>query len=530
MVATLTNSELGRKIKDAAKEAGYTLIQLGNLLGVSRPTIYAYASGALRVTNERLVSIAEITGKPITFFQPSIPEHLDQKSVTAQSLRLIDALMSPASPIQASKAAMQAIEGIEEPMVPGIRAELLRRTGNALAMNGEYIESIRYLEDARDLFHTVDEQAKIGSCNQTLGFCYTSLGNLQQAKNCFERALNLLPNEQTWKAEVAIAALLEREGKFDDAEAKLSSLLDDPEFEEVPLAYIRANFASIVCSRGRWKSGLAQTETALQAAYSCGLADQVAELLIQGATALTFMGRLSEATIMASRARDIAFALHDEARSTLAEVSVARLFQAFEEPVLARATASTAHSRAIRGQFRRSESQALTLLGELAFERGDYELAVELAEQTISHAKAHTFLVAEASAHMTALRSELATSKGAKIPERLKVIKACAGSCGESRYAVIAQEAEALVSAATGNTAKAAEHFAVALDIAERRGLKLDIRRIGNEMADLKLSRAHVDQDARGHKVQDNHIWVNILKGLPIDETSLLPREENMNS
>lgn len=527
MVATLTNAELGRKLKDAAKEAGFTLLELGSLLGVSRPTIYAYASGTLRVSTERLAQIAELTGKPITYFQPKSPEHLDQRSLTAQSLRLIDALMSPASPARASEAALKAIEEDDEPQVPGIRAELLRRSGNALAMSGDYVESIRQLEDARDLFEGVNEGAKVGSCFQTLGFCYTSLGNLSQAKVCFERALNLLPDDQTWKAEVAIAALLERSGQFDEAENCLSSLLDDPRLTEVSLAYVRANFASIVCARGRWRSGFAQTETALQAAYASGLTDQVAELLIQGSTALMHLGRLPEATLLASRARDVAFTLQDEARSTLAEVTVARLLQALGESACARATAAAAYSRAIRGQYRRSESQALLILADLALDRGDLETAIETAEQSISHSRAHHFIVAEACASMTALRAEVEMGLGARVPERLAAIKRCADSCADSQFTVMSSEAQARVANAGGDAEVYLTHLEAATDCAQRLGLKRDYERLKLELSTFDLGLPKPVTDTNRQFGTDRRIWINILKGLPIEETDELMDMEN---
>lgn len=69
----LGQQELGRRIHQAREEAGLTQSQLAELLGLSHPqSISRYERGETEVPQKRLRRIAEVTGKPLSFFHPDL--------------------------------------------------------------------------------------------------------------------------------------------------------------------------------------------------------------------------------------------------------------------------------------------------------------------------------------------------------------------------------------------------------------------------------------------------------------------------
>lgn len=474
MSSQVSLNDIGRRLKQAATEAGLTLKQLGDLMEVSRPTIYAYASGALRMSEDRLVQAAKILGKPLSYFEPKAVEDLDPRSPTAHSIQIVDALLSPANPQKASKKALEALSHGSESDPPAIRGELYRRSGNALALAGDYVTSVRHLESALDLLTDESLTGLRGSCHQTLGFCCTNLGLVEEAKEHFEKAETLLPEGQKWKAEVSKAALAERIGEFEEAENRLSQLLDRPDLSDTALAYVRANYASIVCTRGRWRSGLTQTETALHDAYQNQLTDQVAELLAQSALALTYMGRLEEATVMAVRARDVTFTLQDDARSALVDLTVANLVSAYGDIDDARVLANSAYSRAMEGQYRRSESLGLAVLTELALKRGDWQSARESSHQLRSHGVAHSYVVAQTLGHLYEATALAMLDMGAEAHELLQTARQYAEKIGEGRIQGLLLMVESLLARRSGDLGRSDALWQESSEIADDVGLVQD--------------------------------------------------------
>ena len=532
MSDNVTLTEIGRRLRDAAHGAGLTLRELGDKMGVSRPTIYAYASGALRMNDKRVAQAAEITGKPVGYFEPKSIDDLDPRSNTIQSFKLIDALLGPPSPLKATEAARDALEATKDAETPGIRAELLRKLGISLAQTGDFVGAVRQLELALNTFLADSDFEKQASCLQTLGFCYLSLGQIERARECFVAAKEAHSPSSKWKASVALAALSERIGEFASAEEQLSRLLDDPNVDETALTYVRANYSSIVCARGRWKSGLAQSETALDSAFASGLTDQVSELLVQTATALTYLGRLEEATMMVVRARDVAFTLKDEARATLTEVAQARLLSAFDDEKLARTTVSNAYSRALRGQYRRSESQSLLLQAELAYLRLDDIGAQELANQLRSHSVAHQFVVTNTEALIIEAK---ALSRMGRVREAALVLdeaEELVVRIGEGRPKILMGEARALWNLASGDSVKATTEFLSAAEEAEQGELILDAIRIYGQLLEMAgTSKGRLDRlelEARVERLNliksglcpNPDVWKRFLMGWPLEMSS----------
>lgn len=452
-----------------------TLRELGDRMGVSRPTIYAYASGALKMSRRRLLQAAELTGKSIDYFLPRGVGDLDPKSVVSQNFRLIDALLAPPDAQNAVEVAKETLEATKDNETPGVRAEVLLKLGVSLTGTGDYVTAIRHLESAYNSFLADEDKPRQASCLQTLGFCYLGLGQTDRAKDCFEGAKSVQTPELAWRPEVALAGLAERIGDFTEAEERLSGLLDDPFVKGASLTYVRANFASVVCARGRWKSGLAQTETALASAYATKTTDQVAELLIQSALALTHLGRLDEATMMIVRAKDVTFSLQDEARATFSDAVAAGVLLAFGDERAAREAISAAMSRAIGGQYRRSESFCLQLMTELALKRQDFEGALDTSVQLRSHASAHHFVVAEAFGYLYECQARSGLGQTNKSREALVEARSISARVGPGRLQALVLGREALQHMTAGELEPAASKAAAALAQAQDNGLLLDL-------------------------------------------------------
>ncbi len=526
MTDNATLAEMGRRLRDAAQDAGITLRELGDRMGVSRPTVYAYASGALRMSPDRIRQAAEITGKPEGFFDPRNLDHLDSRSSMAQTFRLIDALLCPASPAKASEAAVEALEKHPEAETPGIRAELLVKAGRAMTLSGDYVPAVRHLEAAKVLL-TEDNGEKLASCCQTLGFCYTNLGRLVEAKACFDTALSLYEPDSKWRSQVALAALAERSGEFAEAESRLSGLLDDPALPDSALAYVRANYASIVCTTGRWSSGLAQAETALEAAFATGSKDQVAEMLILAGMALTALGRIEEATLMVVRARDVCFTLQDEARSTLVKVTTAQLLKSLQDSDRARTIAHEAYTKALECQYRRSESAALLLLAELALDRKDYLGARELSAQVRSHGAAHSYVVASAVGGAFEAIASARLGHPQQAEESLASAVASVVRIGKGRPAILTLEAKGEVLLAQNHVPAAHEAFVEAFEEADNALLVPDALRLAQRLSELgasaelstKTTRFLYDSAELGTIMEPNlssEVLRRLLVGLPV--------------
>jgi transcriptional regulator with XRE-family HTH domain len=65
--------ELGKRIKIAREEARMTQLQVGVALGVSDKTISGYEAGRIAPPIDKLMELADLFKKPITFFLGSDP-------------------------------------------------------------------------------------------------------------------------------------------------------------------------------------------------------------------------------------------------------------------------------------------------------------------------------------------------------------------------------------------------------------------------------------------------------------------------
>lgn len=68
MTSCMVNASLGSRIRSARKDAGISPEALAVDLGVSAATIFRIERDATDVSVKRLGRIAEVTGKPISYF------------------------------------------------------------------------------------------------------------------------------------------------------------------------------------------------------------------------------------------------------------------------------------------------------------------------------------------------------------------------------------------------------------------------------------------------------------------------------
>lgn len=377
--------EIGTRIKAAASSAGLSLQELGRLIGVSRPTIYAYASGTLRVSPKRLKQIAEVTGQSGAFFSP--------RAAAADSRRpleeLIEALLSNADLARAIEIVAREVEtaaayGRQHELAP-----VQRRLGNALLLDGDYLEAVGHLQAARNGFLARQQLAEAASCSQSLGYAFINTGRLDRAKACFEEAIEALAPDQRWKGEVSLAALAERTGDLADARTRLDRLLADEALSAAARTYVLANLASLHAAAGQWSHAEILNRQALTS--TSGTTDQSLERFIQIGRCLLRQGQLEESSLWLARALDGARLLGDKARLGYAGLLGARLLFTAGYPAEARRLALQCHRDAILNEHRRSEAEARLLLAEIAFSRNELETAADYAAQTVAFCEAHQY-------------------------------------------------------------------------------------------------------------------------------------------
>lgn len=387
------NAWVARRIGVGVREAGLTLKELGDRMGVSRPTIYAYASGTLRVSRRRLEQIAQILGKDVKYFLNE--NYDDNPNRFSDAVSIIDALLSPPDPVKAGTVALEWIARTDSDEGDAVRGEFQRRAGNALMLQGNYVEAVAHLTEARALFGAANETERAAACSQSLGYCLINIGRLSAARGAFEESLRDAEPKDQWKGRVSLAALAEREGEFDQASADLADLSETVEDGSIAQTYVLANQAALMCAQMIWPEVLEPAQQALALASRHQLLDQRIEMMGLCGYALLGMGREGEASGVLLRATDLATGAKDHARQVWLDVAWGRLFIRIGEFADARMKLNLSLAQATRSQYRRSVNGALLALGELALAEGDPNQAITFLLQAQADARAYQYPVAD---------------------------------------------------------------------------------------------------------------------------------------
>ncbi|MCX7799732.1 MAG: helix-turn-helix domain-containing protein [Fimbriimonadales bacterium] len=385
MVRKAAAVQLGRRIRSAASQAGMSLRQLGDAIGVSRPTIYAYAAGTLLAGEDRLRAIAAATGVDLAFFEVDGEYHVDGDAV-----ELVEALLAPPNPDRAAEIASRALASGMETDAERL-ATLAFHAGNALLQKGRYVAAVQRLREASEAFDRLGNLSGWAACQQSLGFCLTNLGELGAAEECFHGSLRASEPSQRWRAIVALAALAERRGDFRDALRMLQEAHSGFAGDEEAVAYVRANEANLHAMTGDYGEAELACAEALELSRRLRLMDQTLEMNALRGYVLSAMGRLSEASVMLMRAEDIADAVGDEARQlwTLA----VRALHTLETGRLAEAAleATAALGGATAKGLPRSKALSLLVLAQSAFRAGDWPTAYTHAVQGAAFCAANRY-------------------------------------------------------------------------------------------------------------------------------------------
>jgi len=208
-------------------------------------------------------------------------------------------------------------------------------------------------------------------------------------------------------------------------------------------------------------------------------------MMVQCAIALTHLGKLDQATLMVLRAKDVTFTLQDEARSTLTELARAALLAAFGDDERARGLLVDAYSRAVRGQYRRSESYGLLLEAEFALKRGDHAAALEWGMLARSHGSAHGYVAAQLSGGVYEAMALTGLGRLADAETALANVETWAEVLGTGRPHVLYLEALGRLLQAAGRSEEAEKAFQDALAMADREGLSPDAERLMSFLSGL---------------------------------------------
>jgi transcriptional regulator with XRE-family HTH domain len=461
-VAVAMNRTLeGRKLRRAAQAAGLSFQQLADALGVSRPTMYAYAAGRLRLDERRLAKLASLLDV--------VPEALERDADRDAKPGIVDyvrALMQGPAPESAVQVGLEALA--REDLAGAERAHLGKLVGDALMLQGAYVRAAEQLEGARRAFLGIAQAEAAGGCAQSLGYCYINLGALQEARIAFESAHEEYGEESRWKPDVSLAALSEREGRFDEAIERLDRL-ERADLPPLARLYVKGNRASLWAALGRWKDALLVNAEAYSDARRLGVRDQLVEAMLLEASGRLRTGEIEESALWLIRGQDAARAAGDQARLVLGEVLKARLYLALGELKRARRQAAEALDAAVAGRFRRSEMGARLLMAELAAARGDFEQAAETAQQAETFARTERYEGFAAEARVLKLHMRLASQEWSSAdPDLQETVK----QLGESPYGEPLAAALAVSARlhAQSDPARAASDATAALDVAQRAG------------------------------------------------------------
>lgn len=456
--------EVGARIRSAADGAGISLQELGKRIGVSRPTIYAYAAGTLNVSTERLGQIAAATNQAATFFTPTV----SAPSTSRPLEELVEALLGHANLDRAQEVVAESLAQAERVGRQAELASVQLKLGNALLFDGNYLEAVGHLQAARTGFVQRGMTQEAGRCSQSLGYAYINTGRIERAKACFEEASSNLPAARRWMGEVSLAGLAERTGDIEEAQRLLTDLQSRDDLSPNARAYVLSNQASLAATCGDWTESLRLNRKALETASTS--TDQTIERYIQIGRAVMREGKLDDGSLWLMRAFDAATLVSDHARRSYAQLMTARLLLAAGCLAEARNLAVEAQAQAIRREHRRSESYALLLLAEIAFARGDHESAVDYGMQAAVFCDTHRYptLAVVARAVVAASHAWLGN-----IPCACRALGAARETSG---YELLGSQralclgVEAMISKAQGDLEAAAQQSRLAIELGDKVG------------------------------------------------------------
>ncbi len=383
---------IGSRLREAAGQLGLTLRELGERIGVSSPTIYAYSTGALPISAERRRRLAELTGRSEDFFiaeEAGAKRGFDKESLK----RTLQALLGSPNHHLAVEVALDNSQALLSKGDQHGAAELEHIAGKAYLAQGLYLEALEHLNLARAGFLSTEHIHESALCSQSMGYALINLGRLERARAAFEYAEKCLKPEKRWMGSVSLASLAEREGRFDEAEELLSKLNSKTDLGPDARAYAMFARASLHLALGQWTACYDLNIECLRLASDLKLHDQVLERLIQLGIASTWKGEYEEASLWLMRAVDGAQQRGDLARETYAQIAMARLLCMAGYPKEAKERCVRWLAKATEKEYRRSEALGLSLMGEITYAQRDFGAARDYGVQSAAFCETHQYPV-----------------------------------------------------------------------------------------------------------------------------------------
>lgn len=364
---------LATRIQSAIAEAGYdSLAAFAREMGVTRGLVHNYVAGTTLPPLDRLQTIANLCGKPLTWFLVDDPSLTTAEAAGLRSERDAlqaenDALTSQLAAERGRRAAEQDRHGAA--MLETVRELCLayRRLGDTAALleaAPRLLELARERGDARAIMearlqmgHAWFERSDLPRARAALEKALEAarnLGDLRAERSVLqemvrvlqasgnliaarEHALTLANSDAwwaRWAARVSLAALEDQAGNPDAALKYLDEAQEITEAGDQPQAhvltartYILSNRVNVALSRGEY--GLAEglvvdlRETSAQASQP----DQVREAALNEAIVLLRTGRLPEAAARLETLGDWAELAADARLQALVEVLRSEMFR-----------------------------------------------------------------------------------------------------------------------------------------------------------------------------------------------------------
>lgn len=334
--------ELGRRIQSAIAEAGYdSLPVFAETLGCSRALIYQYAKGEVLVQIDRLQGIAELTGKPLEWFFTS-----RVNGVSAEVERLsqeLSVVRSRAQELEASLSASREALAGEQSRGRESLAEALRLLCLCSRRAGDHASVLEHAPRWRELARTMGDTAGRLDAELQLAHAWIEAGEFRRAQAAAERVLEAADEagaermaqsarqeliraletagdvesarghaEQLassdrwwprWSGRLSLAALDERTGALDSAEAHLrraAIVIDDAapsvEYQTIARTYLASNRINILLARGLYRQALDESDALRSLAAQASLPDQLREAALDACIAQLRVGQLEAAT------------------------------------------------------------------------------------------------------------------------------------------------------------------------------------------------------------------------------------------
>ncbi len=380
-MASTTEFE-GRRIKAAAAQAGVSLTGLAHKLGLSRATLYAYVSGAVHPSRERIKEIAGLTGTTLDFFRHH--EHRLVSEGANAAVTLADAWLAPPDPRRAGELLERHINSVPVES----RGDYCLALAEKLMECGEHQDAILWATKAKGIFVDAQETTKVGLADYCLGWGYLRVGPLRRSQACMEDAAEFMDPAKKWRAQLVLARIAGRRGAY----AEGVTIIRQAEIAGSQQARASATVieASLQLSLGDWQKAFELAEEGL------GLADAASD---REAMASAFWPlcmaavRLQRPDAAQKLAQGLGFfqGLGSPRRRAMFLTIQSAASLANGDTTCAKNYATEALETAIKQRNRWAEVSAYLRLCEVAIQLSDAEDAISKARRALAYADSYEY-------------------------------------------------------------------------------------------------------------------------------------------